>query len=234
MIGFSQVQADLRDVAFFFRKKTGFPRLHDSGLADIVISGKGIHGSIKVETTPNKSSFFRVDHVDVNIDDLKWKVRDSKHNFLYNALRTTASGIIKKAICKAAEVAIRNALSQVDQQLTDIRDASNEASRRDDVTRTELVKQRIQEKKEKAQERKAKAEEIADKRQSQFKIVTERSQELINWESKASYVGKAGIVQEHAQRGDANGWKSPVFDITRNLPMNKDLANSHPTQRAHA
>lgn len=210
MIGFSQVQADLRDVAFYFKKKTGFPRLQDSGLADVVISGKGIYGSIKLETTPHSSHVFKVDHVDINIDDLKWKIRDSKHNFLYNALRTAASGIIKKAVCKAAEVAIRQALVQLDQQLTDIKEASDEASRRDDVTRKELVQQRMQEKKDKAAEKKEKAQEVADKRGSQFKLVTARSQELINWESKASYVGKQGHMAEKAQAGPSHsqGWQS--------------------------
>lgn len=67
MIGFSQVQADLRDVAFYFKKKTGFPRLQDQGLADVVIGGKGIHGSIKLETTPHSSHVFKVDHVDINV-----------------------------------------------------------------------------------------------------------------------------------------------------------------------
>jgi len=212
MIGFSQVQADLRDVAFYFKKKTGFPRLQDSGLADVVISGKGIYGSIKLETTPHSSHVFKVDHVDINIDDLKWKIRDSKHNFLYNALRTAASGIIKKAVCKAAEIAIRQALVQLDQQLTDIKEASDEASRRDDVSRKELVQQRLQQKKDKAAEKKEKAQEVADKRQSQFKLVTARSQELINWESKASYVGKQGHLAEKAQSGpvtsNGQGWQS--------------------------
>lgn len=70
MIGFSQVQADLRDVAFYFKKKTGFPRLQDQGLADVVIGGKGIHGSIKLETTPHSAHVFRVDHVDINVSRL--------------------------------------------------------------------------------------------------------------------------------------------------------------------
>jgi seryl-tRNA synthetase len=129
---------------------------------------------------------------------------------LYNALRATASGIIKKAVCKAAEVAIRQALVQLDQQLTDIKEASDEASRRDDVTRKELVQQRMQQKKDNAAAKKEKAQEVADKRQSQFKIVTARSQELINWESKASYVGKQGVMAEKAQSGPshAQGWHS--------------------------
>lgn len=38
---FGQMQADMRDVAFYFRKKTGI-KLSDSGLADIVLGGEGL------------------------------------------------------------------------------------------------------------------------------------------------------------------------------------------------
>lgn len=32
----------MRDVAFYFRKKTGFPKVTDSGLADVVLGGQGL------------------------------------------------------------------------------------------------------------------------------------------------------------------------------------------------
>ena len=38
----TQIQADMRDVAFYFHKKTGLPRLKDSGLADVFLGGRGI------------------------------------------------------------------------------------------------------------------------------------------------------------------------------------------------
>lgn len=37
-----QIQADMRDVAFYFRKKTGIPKLSDSGLADVLLGGQGL------------------------------------------------------------------------------------------------------------------------------------------------------------------------------------------------
>lgn len=39
---FGQMQADMRDVAFYFKKKTGIPKLSDSGLADVVLGGEGL------------------------------------------------------------------------------------------------------------------------------------------------------------------------------------------------
>ena len=129
------------------------------------------------------------------------------------------------------QAAIRQSLVQLDQQLTDIRDAADEGKRRDDLTRTEAVKQRMQQKKEKTQANKEKAKEKADERNSQFKIVTQREQELVNWESKNSYVGKEGAMKEHATTGDANGWKSPVFDVTHTSPtMRKDITEQKMSQ----
>lgn len=39
---FGQVQADMRDVAFYFNKKSGFPKIKDSGLADVILGGNGL------------------------------------------------------------------------------------------------------------------------------------------------------------------------------------------------
>ena len=38
-----QIQADMRDVAFYYRKKTGIPKLADSGLADVLLGGGGLN-----------------------------------------------------------------------------------------------------------------------------------------------------------------------------------------------
>jgi hypothetical protein len=39
---FAQIQADMKDIAFYFKKKTGLPKLSDSGLADVVLGGHGL------------------------------------------------------------------------------------------------------------------------------------------------------------------------------------------------
>jgi hypothetical protein len=41
------MQADMRDVAFYFKKKTGVPRWKDSGLADVVLGGSGLTVGIR-------------------------------------------------------------------------------------------------------------------------------------------------------------------------------------------
>jgi len=37
-----QMQADMRDVAFYYHKKTGLPKMKDSGLADVLLGGEGL------------------------------------------------------------------------------------------------------------------------------------------------------------------------------------------------
>lgn len=130
-------------------------------------------------------------------------------------MRSTLTGVIRKAVATAMQVAIRNALVQLDSQLTDIKDANERGKNSDDTSRTEEIKRRMQEKKQKSQAAKEEAKDTAAKRQSQFKIVTTREEEMIPWESKASVVAKEGIVKQEAKSGD-NGWKSPAFDIVGN------------------
>jgi hypothetical protein len=44
---FAQMQADMRDIAFYFRMKIGL-KISDSGLADVVLSGEGLTVSFRV------------------------------------------------------------------------------------------------------------------------------------------------------------------------------------------
>lgn len=45
-----QMQADMRDVAFYYRKK-GIPRMTDSGLADVILGGQGL--SVRFFVSPH-------------------------------------------------------------------------------------------------------------------------------------------------------------------------------------
>ena len=49
---FGHVQADMRDVAFYFRKKSGIPKLTDSGLADVLLGGQGLTVRISSDIPP--------------------------------------------------------------------------------------------------------------------------------------------------------------------------------------
>jgi hypothetical protein len=50
----------MRDVALYFRKKTGFPKLRDSGIADVVLGGQGM--TVTIQVTSESKSHFKVVH----------------------------------------------------------------------------------------------------------------------------------------------------------------------------
>ena len=89
IITLSQIQADMRDVAFYFKKKTGLPKIKDSGLADVLLGGDGLTVTLHVTSTPSsdKQSLFRVKDVHVKISTLKFSIRDSKHDLLYKTMK---------------------------------------------------------------------------------------------------------------------------------------------------
>ena len=74
---FSQIQADMRDVSFYFNKKSGIPKLSDSGLADVFLGGQGLTVMVHlVGAGKDRSSVFKVKDVSVKVDSLKFSVRD--------------------------------------------------------------------------------------------------------------------------------------------------------------
>lgn len=168
-----RVQADLRDVAFYVNKKKGFPKLSDSGVADVVISGKGISGVISITSSTRKDHAFKVQGVKISIDklkfavsrsrcllprisisDIRFQVRGSKHSLLIVTFRALATGLIKKAVAKAIEESIRAALIQVDAQLTDISERLEDAKDDESVSTLDVLKATYTEKKEAAKETK--------------------------------------------------------------------------------
>jgi len=72
------MQADMRDVAFYFKKKSGLPKLTDSGLADAVIGGEGSNATVVlVSAGKDRSSVLKVQEVNVKVNTLKFSIRDS-------------------------------------------------------------------------------------------------------------------------------------------------------------
>ena len=141
-LSFSQIQADIRDVAFYFRKKTGLPKLRDSGLADFILGGEGVTVTVKlVSSSKDHTSVFKVKSVHAKVASLKFSIRDSKHDLLYKTLKPLATGLVKKQIQKAIEDGVRTGLEYVDGQLVGVRDRMAEAKSeegRDGETKTKM------------------------------------------------------------------------------------------------
>ncbi|BGP49902.1 hypothetical protein JCM10450v2_005807 [Rhodotorula kratochvilovae] len=210
-ISFSQVQTDLKDVAFYIKKKTGFPRLTDSGYADVFLGGKGLSGKVQIESTGRKHHAFKVVDVKLKIDKLKFAVRDSKHSTLINLLRPLATGLIKTAVTKAMEAAIRAALEQVDAQLSDISERLDDAKNQEGTNKIDALKQSFADKKAEAQHKKQKAEELAP--DGKFAVTLDPKDKLVNWSAPDSTLDKMAQTQKQARATGSDDWRSPAFTI---------------------
>lgn len=207
-ISFSQVQADLRDVAFYVHKKTGFPKIRDSGLADVVISGNGVSGKVHVESSEAKHRVFNVKEVKVKVDKLAFGIRDSKHNFLYSTLRPLAQSLVKKQIAKAIEDGIRSGLAQLDAQFVDIKERLEAAEGEDNVTKMDVIKDTFKSKKEASII-------IHDEKEKRgtFKLVAKRESKIVDWTSKDSIIERQAVKQAQSSITSGVGWKSEAFKI---------------------
>ncbi|EIN12698.1 hypothetical protein PUNSTDRAFT_97516 [Punctularia strigosozonata HHB-11173 SS5] len=206
---FAQMQCDMRDVAFWFRKKTGFPKLEDSGLADVLLGGEGLTVTVHLaDAGKDQSSIFKVKNVHVKVDTLKFSIRDSKHDLLYKTLKPLATGLVKKQIQKAISDAITTGFEYIDGQLVGVRDRMAEAKAADDASRTQVLQQLFQSKKGEA---KGKAQHV-DQKTGKFQVVTDREHLLLPEHGHPSgYVNRANERVEAAKTG--NDWHSDAFSI---------------------
>jgi len=210
---FSQIQADIRDVAFYFRKKTGLTRLRDSGLADFILGGEGVNVNVTlVSSSKDHTSVFKVKSVHAKVASLKFSIRDSKHDLLYKTLKPLATGLVKKQIQKAIEDGVRTGLEYVDGQLIGVRDRLAEAKAEDGKdgetkTKMQVLQEIFQKKKEETP-----SIGSTRTRESHFKVVSKRDSLLLpETGHPAGWVNRAAEREELAHTGD--GWKSEAFNI---------------------
>src|SRR5438046_1344268 len=68
----SQIQCDLKDVAYYIKKKQGFPSIKDIGVMDLFLGGQGLSFDMKLVTADHKdrNRIFKVENVKVKIQNL--------------------------------------------------------------------------------------------------------------------------------------------------------------------
>ncbi|KAH9943958.1 hypothetical protein B0H21DRAFT_779540 [Amylocystis lapponica] len=204
ILTFGQIQADMRDVAFYFKKKSGFPKLSDSGLADVLLGGEGLTVTAHIASSgKDNSSVFKVKNVHVKVATLKFSIRDSKHDMLYKTLRPLATGLVKKQLQKAIADAVTTGLEYVDGQLVGVRDRMAEAKASEDKSRTQVLQEMFQRNQAEAQSTKSKA----DEKNSHFKVVSRRDSAIIPNAGNPS--GWANRTQERADAAvKGKEWRS--------------------------
>ncbi len=205
---FGQIQADMKDVAFYFRKKTGIPKLQDSGLADVLLGGQGLTVTAHIASAEkDRSSVVTVKDVNVKVDTLKFSIRDSKHDFLYKTFRPLATGLVKKQLQKAIADSVRTALEYVDGQLVGVRDRMEEAKADENKSRTQVLQELFQRKKDEAESVKSGATSKKEDKHAQFKVVSKRDSEILKDKGyPGGWVNRTQERNEAAKKGQ--DWRS--------------------------
>ncbi|KAI0743264.1 hypothetical protein BC629DRAFT_1599620 [Irpex lacteus] len=205
---FGQIQADMRDVAFYFRKKTGIPKLSDSGLADVLLGGHGLNVTAHITSSDkDKSSVFKVKDVHVKVDTLKFSIRDSKHDLLYKTcvLSLPASS---RSSCRRQSRALFALLSSTSTDSSSVFVTACPRQGQRDKSRTQVLQELFQRKKEEAESVKEKKEE----RNAQFKVVSKRDSAILP--DKGHPSGWVNRTQERSEKAEVGKeWRSEAFTI---------------------
>ncbi|KIK23254.1 hypothetical protein PISMIDRAFT_100825 [Pisolithus microcarpus 441] len=197
---FAQMQADMRDVAIWYRKKTGFPKVEDSGIADVLIGGSGLTATVHlVSADKDKSSVFKVKSVHVKVDTLKFSIRDSKHDLLYKTLKPLATALVKRQIQKAIAGGIQTGFEYLDGQLVSVRDRMKEAKESSDTNRKQALQDLFK--------RNKKEESVkTTESKSQFKVVHTKRESIIGADTPAGWMNRVVDREEKATAGEE--WRS--------------------------
>ncbi|CEP14943.1 hypothetical protein [Parasitella parasitica] len=114
------IQTTMEDVVFFYRRKSGFPKMSDSGVISVATDGAGLRISLRiVSSSVDQRHTFRIDQCHCHIDKLNIKVNHSKHNKLYKVLNPMLTGIVKRQICKAIENKLITSFEKGDAKITE-------------------------------------------------------------------------------------------------------------------
>ncbi|KAF9473113.1 hypothetical protein BDN70DRAFT_937687, partial [Pholiota conissans] len=193
-----QMQADMRDVAFYYRKKTGIPKMKDSGIADVVIGGHGLNATIELTSARHDPrSVFKIHAIHVKVDTLKFAIRDSNHDFLYKTLRPLATGLIKRQIQKALCDALQTGLEYLDGELVAVRDrmgAGGEEGGKVDALKEIFTRQ--------SSHKRDTSSATSSESKSQFKIVADKRDSLLAGEGHpAGWINRTEEIKAKARSG---------------------------------
>lgn len=120
-ISMNHIKTHMRNVMFWFRKKSGLIRMEDSGLADVDLTGDGASLLIELEYDVNRRpSGFNIRRVSLDMDKLRIHVVDSHYDWLLNLLSPLVSNDIKRSIEREVEGRIKYTFNRIFMQLSAI------------------------------------------------------------------------------------------------------------------
>lgn len=209
------IQMDLRDVSFHIKRKQGFPSITDTGVVDLLLPGDGFSFRMKVSTADKKDrqNFFKVEKVDVDFKDLKFKVTKSSHKLLFSLFKPLALKAMRPALQKAVEKAIKDQFNQLDNFLYQVKQEADRAleEAKGSPERVPNIYKRYSDAFQKLMlQGKEKAAAAAEDKKVNLAI-TQDDSIFPNISLPGGISSKATEYKELAKKGEK--WESPVFSI---------------------
>lgn len=211
----SGIQMDIRDMSFHIKRKQGFPTITDTGVADILLPGEGFSFKIKMSTVDkmDRQKFFKVDKVDVDIKDMKLKIKQSSHKLLFSIARPFALRVIKPPMRTAIEKAIKQECDKLDKMLWQVKqeaDRTRDAAKANPDEAPNFYKRYYDAWQKRALEGKEKAKAVSKDKQVNV-AMTQEDSIFPKIKLPGGISSKATEYRELARKGDK--WESPVFSI---------------------
>jgi len=110
-IRIDHIKLNVKDVKFWFRRNST-PHVEDSGLANVLVGGDGISLSIHLKLN-TVTPYFATSHIRCNIDSLKVRITEAKHQHLLNMATTLFGGVIRKRTERAVEEKLAEIMERV-------------------------------------------------------------------------------------------------------------------------
>lgn len=240
MISASGCQMDLKDVAYYIKKKQGFPSITDKGVMDIFLGGEGFSFKIAARNAQksDRTHFVVVDKVDVTVKNLSIKVKQSNHKLLFSIAKPLLLKAMRPAIQKVLEKQIKDSFEKADTFAWGVyQDVQRgvEAAKKDPENAPNIYQSYVNSFQKQFTEKKKKAEAVASKTSVNVAI-TQQDSMFKNISLPGGISSKATEYKQLAAKGDR--WESPVFSIgsakaSSNIPkLAKVQRKSHNTTTA--
>ena len=231
------IQMDLRDVSFHVKRKSGFPSITDTGVADILLPGNGFSFRMKVSTAQksDRQNYFKVDNVNVDFKGLDIKLKQSSHKLLFGLFKPLMLRVLRSPIQKAVEKAIKDECNKFDQMLYQIKQeadrAAQEGADNEAAEKVNFYSRYYQAAQQRYMRGKKKGEAAVSDKQVNVHMTMENSI-FPNIKLPGGVSAKATEYKELARKGEK--WESPVFSIG-NASKSTDIPSAPQIERkAHA
>ncbi|KAJ5504163.1 hypothetical protein N7463_007037 [Penicillium fimorum] len=216
MISMSGIQADLRDISYYIKKKEGFPAISDRGIMDIFLGGEGLSVKIAASTAQknDKEHFVKLDRVSVSINNMDIKLRKSRHKLLFNAFKPMLFRVVRPALQKVVEGQVREAFRKGDLFAKDIHTEARRAQQaaREDPANAPTIFSRYADAIRARTQAKAKQAENVAKRDTKVQtVMTLHDSILPDIQLPGGVSNKTTEYAELAAKGDR--WESPIFSL---------------------